>query len=443
MILDFYLGNYISVRLQNKFIMAVCKPIIDFIDFFESRDIRVHYRYEKCVLLLRQHLSNWVKDGGSSDGSELTVDQMLSVKCNAAQKLSRKNVFLGTSAREFIQSIGLNSQSPELDEFFSSVFVFYETTTQVMIKYFTPTLKSQTMRYLQVLSPEAKNMSLDKLRNRWTYLAGKFPNVVPSSKVDDLRAELSIYTLLEDPEPNETVDGWFAKLAAMKVEGACRFPVLSNFGLALATIYNSSSEAERDFSKQSNIYDNSHVTKLSQGKLQAKLQVQSAVGMKSRSCERCLTTLEKKEELKRKGESVPPYKCYHCHCGLLVPGEGLMKEMRNGLPSQRYKVALQVTAASKEDIAKTREVAKKDHEKYYLGQVKTFKKLYANKMEDDAKAKKEQEKQLAGGKRKACNSITDNSSSGAKKKKQRETKKKEKEDSDKQKKQRLGFLFMK
>ena len=44
LILEHFLGNYIHVRLQNKFILAACNHIIQFIDYFEARDVRVHKR---------------------------------------------------------------------------------------------------------------------------------------------------------------------------------------------------------------------------------------------------------------------------------------------------------------------------------------------------------------------------------------------------------------
>ena len=36
----------------------------DFIDFFESREVRVHHRFEKMLLLVTTHFSNYMKNGG-------------------------------------------------------------------------------------------------------------------------------------------------------------------------------------------------------------------------------------------------------------------------------------------------------------------------------------------------------------------------------------------
>ena len=66
MILELYLDNYIKVLLTNKFLVAVCKPFIQFIDFFESREIRVNNRWKKMMLLLSEHLGFCLKDGGTA-----------------------------------------------------------------------------------------------------------------------------------------------------------------------------------------------------------------------------------------------------------------------------------------------------------------------------------------------------------------------------------------
>ena len=64
MIQELYLDNYIKVLLTNKFLVAVCKPFIQFIDFFESREIRV--KREKMMLPLSEHLGLFLKDGGTA-----------------------------------------------------------------------------------------------------------------------------------------------------------------------------------------------------------------------------------------------------------------------------------------------------------------------------------------------------------------------------------------
>ena len=46
-VLEEYLGSYLEVRLSNSFLVEVCKPVIQMIDFFKSNSMRVQYRYEK------------------------------------------------------------------------------------------------------------------------------------------------------------------------------------------------------------------------------------------------------------------------------------------------------------------------------------------------------------------------------------------------------------
>ena len=51
-ILEIYLQHYILVRLINKFLVFAIKLLTAFIDFFESRKVRVQHRFAKIVLLL-------------------------------------------------------------------------------------------------------------------------------------------------------------------------------------------------------------------------------------------------------------------------------------------------------------------------------------------------------------------------------------------------------
>ena len=385
LILEHYLGNYILVRLQNKFLKASCKEIINFIDFFESRSIRVHQRYTKAAELLTKHMSYWLKNGGSSDGKPLTVEEMSKFKPRNGEKLSRRNVFIGTDTRSFIETIGLDYNSPELDEFFDSVFRFYEETTEQMIKFFKPTFDSRTVRYLEVIAPEFQRESLDRNKERWNYLLTKFPNIIPPDQRDAFLAEIAVYVRLDHPDPGEPVDEWWARVADVVIDGQKAFPLMSKFALALATMYNSSSEAERDFSKQTNIYQNTHVTNLSQKKLQCKLTLQSTIAMQATFCSRCENALEERADRKKKGEAVKPYKCKHCHCNLLKPDEGLMNELREGKPSQRYKQSLQLAQTENKDGPSK---STKPAHNHIMAETTKFKKLYRQKMEEKAKEAK-------------------------------------------------------
>ena len=52
------------MRLVNKFLVSVGRSFIQFIDFFEAREVRVQHRFEKMLLLLTPHMANFLTNGG-------------------------------------------------------------------------------------------------------------------------------------------------------------------------------------------------------------------------------------------------------------------------------------------------------------------------------------------------------------------------------------------
>ena len=81
-----------------------------------------------------------------------------------------------------------------------------------------------------MLSPEAKNDSLEASKKKSTYLAKCFPNVMTEDVIEKLNPELVEYCLLPDPKEEDLVDipvdTWFAKLAKMKRGSERMFPQL-------------------------------------------------------------------------------------------------------------------------------------------------------------------------------------------------------------------------
>ena len=63
-VLEKFLGNYLEVRLSNRFLLEVGKPVMELISFFESQKIRIQDRYSKLVLLLHSFLSKFMKNAG-------------------------------------------------------------------------------------------------------------------------------------------------------------------------------------------------------------------------------------------------------------------------------------------------------------------------------------------------------------------------------------------
>ena len=56
-ILQEYKCNYMELRLTNKFILDVSEPLINFLDYFESNEVRIHQQFGRIVDLVFNFLS--------------------------------------------------------------------------------------------------------------------------------------------------------------------------------------------------------------------------------------------------------------------------------------------------------------------------------------------------------------------------------------------------
>jgi hypothetical protein len=366
-IIAIYIKNYLLVRLLNKFIIFVVTPINLYIDFFESRDVRVHHRYGKMVTLMHDHLGLFLKEKPSVDANPAA---MLKLNFDAAKDatkaakdtpkfLSKKDVLIGKDARDFIKDLGLDVESPELRLFFDSVEQYFIGSSKAMQRYFKTGLNSLTLQYLSVLDPNDKNLPLDISRTKWIYLAKQFPNIVKENELDMLSLELGHYARLEEPQQDEQVDWWFGRLADMVEAGEKVFPVLSRLALALATIYNSSSETERDFRKYSQIFADSCRSSTSQLMLRTKLHIMSLAGDQPKKCTKCISDEGERRDKLRKGERVGPRQYGHCHCKFLCPDKELMVKLIAKEPAIKYKARLNKIAEEEAKEAPEREKRKK------------------------------------------------------------------------------------
>lgn len=365
-ILNIFLGNYVLVRLTCLFLKEACKPIIDFIDYFESRKIRVQDRFSKMRLLLVEHLGSFLKEGGIPDARNVNAETLLTVKYTDRElQLSNRNI-VGGAVKKFLEEMKLKPENEELAPFFDSVREFYKESTYRMIQYFKTGLKSRTLEYLVVLSPSAQELPLEESRKMWDYLAVKFYNIISTGERDDLARELARYRVHEvKPAAGVEVDEWWSKMADEKVGEEPLFPVVSGFALGLATMCNGSSEAERDFSKQNLIFEDSKKCSTSQLLLQNKLSVMCAVDRRARDCDRCTEAIAAKKELEKTSANVVPYRPTHCHCSLLKPSGDLLTTCSDGKPYRRYKEANEEASALgavMNEISADRRKADKDAE---------------------------------------------------------------------------------
>lgn len=254
----------------------------------------------------------------------------------------------------------------------------YEEGSDKLKKYFKERLESKTLKYLNVLSQEAKAEAIDEMRKKWKYLAQKFTNVMEGTDVDALMRELVKYKMVDDCEGLE-VDEWWAKIADMKEASTENelFPQLSK--LALCTLYNSSSEAERDFSSQNFITSNPRKGRMGALKLRSLLQVRSAMGHLSTKCGLCTKAEQLKKEELRKGNKPAPYQVQHCHCQMLELNQDMMKEMRGGLPSQKYHADDKKHVEESEKLEIEREQNRKNDKEKYARILQLEKTRFVNK----------------------------------------------------------------
>ena len=385
---EILLGDYIIVRLTNLFLVEASTPFVNFIEFFESRKVRCHLLYSKMALLLSTHLDMFLKDGGRN---KMSPKQLLKVDVRDQQmQLPKKDIVIGIKARDFIKEIGLNANSPELNEFFESVTRYYQASAKHCIKYFEQPFNTKLLRYLEVLDPNSKNDPIEDLRTKWIYLAKQFPNIVSEEELIQLNiTELPKYKQLEDAK-DEEVDEWWAEVFEVEVEGEKQFPVLTKLGLGLWTIYNSSSEAERDISKQSLVFADPKKHNTSQTLLQSKLKVMDAESNESSSCARCIANRKERSEKKKRGEKVAKREeIQHCHCSFMVPDAEFIADARNFGPSKRREEHVKKVAEQKRKDKEELEFKKKDEEsasKDLKREVIELKKRY---VEAAAKAAKE------------------------------------------------------
>ena len=141
-IMEIFLVKYLEIRLTNLFLIDVCQPLLDYIDFFESLRVRCHLRHPKMAILLSDHMGRFVKENVAL----LTPTQLLRVDLGEGKLLSRKEVMLGTGVDRLLLEMGMTPESPEIKPFMDSVFRFYKKSTESMIKYFSTPLKSKLLR---------------------------------------------------------------------------------------------------------------------------------------------------------------------------------------------------------------------------------------------------------------------------------------------------------
>ena len=233
-VLEEYLGSYLEVRLSNSFLVEVCKPVIQMIDFFESNSVRVQHRYEKLVILLFEFLSKFAKNAGVSNNNDPDGKALLKANYKGVNnQLSNKEIWLGKKVEALLLHLNLTRESEELQAWMLQVRSFYEAAMEKMIKYFGPGIKSTTLKALCVLDPKVwRTKSLDHVKKQFRILGEKFTNVIAILDLPDLMTEISkvSYLMISTKgmgglEEGEAVGFISALHSHEDIEGSPEFPL--------------------------------------------------------------------------------------------------------------------------------------------------------------------------------------------------------------------------
>ena len=72
---------------------------------------------------------------------------------NRTKQLEDKQLFVGDKVESLLAELGLVKESPEIKNWLLKVRGFYEEAVFKIIKYFSQSIKSKTLRSLAVLAP--------------------------------------------------------------------------------------------------------------------------------------------------------------------------------------------------------------------------------------------------------------------------------------------------
>jgi len=250
-VMELYLANHLEVSLNIAFLLEVARPVMDMISYFESSQIRIQHKQSKLILLLHDYLAKFIKNAGV-ENNNASGKALLEVNFkDKSKQRSDKSIFLGKKVEAVLVKHKLSRDSKVLGPWLLQVRKYYEEALGRMVKYFKPPIGSRTLQAMAVLDPSSwTTMELDDLQRNWKVLALHFKNVVSRVHLEDLKAEVAQLKIsgveaTEDTEPDK-----FLRKVELVVddEGEVAYPLVVRLGQALATIFHSSSPAERDFS---------------------------------------------------------------------------------------------------------------------------------------------------------------------------------------------------
>ena len=130
---------------------------MEMISFFESEKVSIQDRHRKFIYLFQSILGKFMKTAGieSNTNNDGDGEEVLGVKYDDRSKqLSDQEIFLGPRVESLLREVGLTRLCPELKYWLLNVRKCYEEACMKMKKYFSPSIRSSTLKAFSVLSPK-------------------------------------------------------------------------------------------------------------------------------------------------------------------------------------------------------------------------------------------------------------------------------------------------
>ena len=267
--------------------------------------------------------------------------ELVLIDLDTAERLSNKEIFIGSEATKMIKSLGLSVNASQLKWFFDKVMKFHITAVKYLLKYLTTPLTSPIMESFTALGQKKQSHALTE--SKLKCLVSKYSKVVvnidPHDGIDLVQKEIKSYVVDEDIkmfDENLGYEDYWQQVSNLTIgEGWKKYEILPFFAFAMGSKFNSNSEVERSFSVMNYIHQNKNRNCLSQDSLNNILIIKSAVDSKANkeNCRICSDKLTTK----------------HCHCSSLVITEKIKQSCRKA--RSKYFESVKEAAETKEVLS--------------------------------------------------------------------------------------------
>ena len=289
----YFVDQNIMTKFKLFFLEFASKEIMEAINFFEESSVHFHLIRSKMESLLRNQLTKFLKNSAVEE--EDKENNVVGKSANDLLDLdlddknfykAKKRVKIGEKCNELMRNLGLTPESPQMSFLMDRFIQFHKAVAKQFMKYFRQGLESPELAACASLGPKARKGR--ETRRKIMYLANSYKKVVGNIQqadgMDSLEKDLENY--LKDDELDGAgeadlnfVEHW-ERVDAIKEGDWPKYEVLPRFALALATIFNSNSECERNFSHQTRLARDPTKNKMSQKMFDAHLQIRSGVESK-------------------------------------------------------------------------------------------------------------------------------------------------------------------